>query len=62
MKKQLNILFTGIGKEETERLTQVVKETAAVCEKQADSRIFSRADLWNIQRQKRDFLHRRYSF
>lgn len=60
MKRQSNLFFGQIDKEEILKLTNIVRETIAVPEKQIDEKIFSAADLWNIQRQKRNFLQRRF--
>lgn len=60
MKRQSNLFFGQIDKEEILKLTNIVRETIAVPEKQIDEKIFSAADLWNIQRQKRNFSQRRF--
>ncbi len=57
MKKQTTNQFSPISKEQTEKLTTVVKETIALGLKQV--RTFSTADLWNIQRRSRTLLSRR---
>lgn len=57
MKKQTTNQFSPISKEQTEKLTTVVKETIALGLKQV--RIFSTADLWNIQRRGRTIMSRR---
>ena len=61
MKKQSNTLFTGISKEQVENLTTIVKETIAAGYNQAATKLFTAADLWNIQRQKKGFSQRRFS-
>ena len=61
MKKQSNTLFTGISKEQVENLTTIVKETIVVGYNQAQTKLFTAADLWNIQRQKKGFSQRRFS-
>lgn len=58
MKKQSNNLFNSISTEHTKELTTVVKETLATGFSQ--SRTFSVADLWNIQRRSRTMVSRRY--
>ena len=61
MKKQSNTLFTGISKEQVENLTTIVKETIVAGYNQAQAKLFTAADLWNIQRQKKGFSQRRFS-
>jgi hypothetical protein len=61
MKKQSNILFNGISKEQVENLTTIVKETIVAGYTQAQTKLFTAADLWNIQRQKKGFGQRRFS-
>ena len=56
MKKQTTA-FSQISKEQTANLTAVVNETLVVGFIQA--KIFSTADLWNIQRRSRTMLNRR---
>jgi len=56
MKKQTN-QFSPISKEQTEKLTTVVKETIALGLNKV--RTFSAADLWNIQRRSRTIMSRR---
>ncbi|HNU87456.1 MAG TPA: hypothetical protein PKJ94_04175 [Ferruginibacter sp.] len=51
MKKQSTTQFTAISAEHTKELTTVVKETLATGLIQ--NRIFSAADLWDIQRRGR---------
>lgn len=41
------------------QLTAEVKETLAPYEMQEKTRVFSSADLWNIQRRKKTFVQRR---
>jgi hypothetical protein len=57
MKKQTANQFSPISKEQTEKLTSVVKETLALGISQV--RTFCAADLWNIQRRNRTMLSRR---
>jgi hypothetical protein len=57
MKKQTTNQFSQISKEQTEKLTTVVKETLAFGFSQVKT--FSTADLWNIQRRSRTMLQRR---
>ncbi len=60
MKKQTTNQFSPISKEQTEKLTTVVKETIALGLSQVRS--FSAADLWNIQRRGRTMMSRRNYF
>lgn len=60
MKKQLNNQFTAISAEHTKELTTVVKETLATG--LAQTRTFSAADLWDIQRRGRTMMSRRNHF
>ncbi len=57
MKTQNTNLFTAISKAETAQLTSILAETLATVNKETKS--FTAADLWNIQRQKRSFVQRR---
>lgn len=61
MKKHSATLFTLLRKETLENLTSIVKETLATDYTISAPRIFSAADLWNIQKQKRVFVQRRFS-
>lgn len=58
MKKQSTNQFLQISNEVTEKLTSVVKETLAVGFIQ--TKIFSTADLWNIQRRSKTMMSRRH--
>ena len=51
-------LFPAISKAETKKLTTIVNETLA-CDTH-EKKAFTAADLWNIQRQKRSIVQRRY--
>ena len=57
MKKQTTTQFLQLNKEQTEKLTTVVKETLALG--LSPVKIFSTADLWNIQRRSRTIMQRR---
>jgi hypothetical protein len=61
MKRLSTTLFTRLNKEELAGITNIVKEVVAVGHKTTSDKIFSAADLWNIQRQKRTFVQRRFS-
>lgn len=60
MKKQSTNQFSAISKEQTEQLTTVVSETIALGV--IPVKIFSSADLWNIQRRGRSMMSRRNYF
>jgi hypothetical protein len=62
MKRQSTSLFTQLGKEELTALTTTVNEVVAFDCKNSNNKIFSAADLWNIQRQRRSFVQRRNRF
>ena len=57
MKKQTTNQFSPISKEQTEKLTTVVKETIALGLSQVKT--FTTVDLWNIQRRSRTIMSRR---
>ena len=61
MRRLSTTLFTRLGKEELASIIHIVKEVVAVDHKTSTDKIFSSADLWNIQRQKRTFVQRRFS-
>lgn len=60
MKKLSNILFVELSKEERMNLLKEVKETIAFALVEPRKRIFTAADLWNIQRQGKARVQRRY--
>jgi len=62
MKKNLNNLFTQINAEQLETLTTVVNETPITDFNLSKDRTFNVVDLWNIQRQGKNRIQRRYSF
>lgn len=62
MKKQSNNLFATISSEEAASLTSIVNETLATSCNQSNGKIFTAADLWNIQRQGKSAIQRRHSF
>ena len=57
MKKQTTNQFLQMNKEQTKKLTTIVKETLAIGLSKA--KIFSSADLWNIQRRSRTIMNSR---
>jgi len=62
MKKQSNTLFTGLSEEQVNSLTTIVAETLAFNQVKAKTKVFTAAELWNIQRQKKGITTRRHSF
>ena len=60
MKATASNLFKQISKPEIESLTQQVNETVAFGVTQNKPKIFSAAELWNIQRQRKSRIQRRY--
>ena len=60
MKKQSTTQFSQISKSETEKLTAVVNETITLGV--IPVRVFSSADLWNIQRRGRTMMSKRTYF
>ena len=63
MKKQSNTLFAQLGENEVNNLTTIVSETLAFgFQVPAPKKVFTAAELWNIQRQKKSFVQRRSIF
>lgn len=62
MKKQSNILFAKFSKDALANLTMEVKETIAAGFTLPARRTFTTADLWNIQRQIKNIIQRRFLF
>jgi len=61
MKTQTNFL-PAINQAQLSKLTAEVKETLATGFKMEEkNRVFSAADMWNIQRHKRNFVQRRFT-
>ena len=60
MKKQQTNTLISFSKKELEALTVEVKETAAKDYNGENQKLFSAADLWNIQRNKRNVSSRRF--
>jgi hypothetical protein len=61
MKTQTNFL-PAINQIQLAKLTAEVKETLATgFEMEQKNRVFSAADMWNIQRRKKSFVQRRFS-
>jgi hypothetical protein len=63
MKMQTNFsLFASISKTHVKNLTREVKETLAVDFEHNPNKTFCVADMWNIQRQRKNRTQRRFSF
>ena len=60
MKKQSNYLLSPLGEADIVNLTSEVKEVLGPGLKKMPVRILSAADLWNIQRQRRSRMLRRF--
>ncbi len=60
MKKQSTTQFSQISESDTEKLTTVINETIALGV--IPVKIFSSADLWNIQRRGRTMMSKRTYF
>ena len=60
MKKQLFNSFLPVSKTEMSILTTEVKETLATNFETTQAKIFSAADLWNIQRNKKRNTGRKF--
>lgn len=58
MKYSFNHSFEPLTKTELNKLTVVVKEVLAPEFNYTSNRVFSSADLWNIQRQRRSLRKR----
>ncbi len=63
MKKQSTTLFAQLGEQAVTNLTTIVDETLAFgLATAAPKKVFTAAELWNIQRQRRSFVQRRSIF
>lgn len=62
MKIQSNNFLEKLSKTEVGNLTITVRETLALNFKKNSDKIFSAAELWNIQRNRKGFNRRRFSF
>ncbi len=60
MKTQTNSLFTPVNAAVLVQFSAEVKETLALDFTQHNSKIFSAADMWSIERRKRARTQRRY--
>ncbi len=59
MKKQLNRSYNQLTKVQFEDLTSIVAETLAGGFNSSKTKVFTAADLWNIQRQGKSRIQRR---
>lgn len=62
MKRELTSLLSELRTEQLEILTTLVEETLATEYQLPKSKIFTAADLWHIQRQRRSRTQRRFSY
>jgi hypothetical protein len=60
MKTQTNSFYTFIGKATLANYATDIKETVAMGHGQQTAKIFSTADMWNIERRKRVRMQRRF--
>ena len=61
MKTQTTGLFNAISKAQLVNLTAEVKETLAMDANYTAAKKFTAADVWNIQRNKRSRVQRRFA-
>ena len=61
MKTQTNSLFNSLSKTQLVSLTTEIKETLAMDVHMPFSKKFTAAEVWNIQRQKRVRVQRRFA-
>ena len=62
MKLQSNNLLENLSRQELKLLTTEVKETVNKNFKKERKRVFSAADFWNIQRQRKNLYTKRFAF
>ena len=63
MKKQSTTLLAQLDRAAVTNLTNIVNETLAMdLQVAAPKKVFTAAELWNIQRQKKSMVQRRYNF
>ena len=61
MKKHTNNYIAQISKLQLNNLINIVDETLATDIAPSEKRAFTTADLWNVQRNRKNFIQRRYS-
>lgn len=59
MKKRLNNIFSSLSEAEREMLTMEIEETLATGFNPPPQKTFTAAELWNIQRRKKNVIQRR---
>ena len=62
MKILLNSLLETLNRNEVKNLTTEVKETLALNFKTEKNKSFSSAELWNIQRRRKNVFNKRFYF
>jgi hypothetical protein len=62
MKLQSSNLLENLTRQELKFLTAEVKETLNKNFKKERKRVFSTADFWNIQRQRKNLFTKRFAF
>lgn len=63
MKKSSNTLFARLGENEVNKLATIVEETIALDVHPAPpKKTFTAAEMWNIQRQRKSPVQRRFIF
>ena len=62
MKKNSNTLFPQLSLEEKLSLNEIVKERLAEGFMPANKKVFTDVELWNIQRQRKAIVQRRFLF
>ncbi|MEO6733952.1 MAG: hypothetical protein ABIN01_22200 [Ferruginibacter sp.] len=62
MKKQSTTLFSQISTQHFDNLTTVVNETLSAGFKQSATKIFTVAELWDIQRRGKSQIQRRFFY
>ena len=62
MKLQSSNLLENLTRQELKFLTTEVKETVNKNFKKERKRVFSAADFWNIQRQRKNLYTKRFAF
>ena len=62
MRTETNTLFASISNDQMNQMVKEVKETVATDVNQDNSKTFSTADLWRIQKNRRMRVQRRLIF
>jgi len=61
MKKHSNNYFAKISQLQLNNLISILDETLGTDITSSKKRAFTTADLWNVQRNRKNFIQRRYS-